>query len=705
MPLPWLFPVIFGAGGASLPDDITTIGWRLEFSPDDLSVPNADATRVDITSILKKGSLRWTAGGQTLGEGPKAGEMSFTLLGRDFEPHYAASPHFPNVLRKRRFFVSYGVGASFQDDFVGYARTFQPVWPGNVTHQEIDVVCGDGFDIIGDDRLPALDPPEATTHGEVLAFDEPSFQYALGERGGTKVVSHSRTRRQKKDESDRHWRRHHRVHRWRTRETRRHAEGISGPPGTYKNTPKLGEPGGALGDPGTSVLFRGEQMLRGTPAREYARIPLDGETELGDVAQLTIVALAKLERPPAGVSPVVSGPNVPSLSQSSFRLAWQGDRLQFTVRLTDETSKSVSALFFPPTGEWLYIAGRWNGETGTRSVLVYDTAGNVYSGDNDMAFGELRRGEAAGYVYLNRDAEGNYGDQWLQHVAIYEEELSLERIEAQVDSAFFRGYPQQTAGERIAAAAASDLWDESNIVTSPFSIVPAMKLGQSPLDVIEEAMGAEGVRSIFGFRPHGDPFYLPWEWLADDTTVQLLVGAPRDQGEGELFFADQDLRYDDTVWNEATVSRDGGEAQTASDAASIEDFGPNSAEPVTGLPNTNDADVALLAQEIVGLYAEPTWVLERVDLHGGDAAELEALLTIGIGDLVRYRRRSYDDTAASMGAPIDVLAHVLGYEKRWEGSGQVTGTLYLARGFDAADGVWRMGVDGFSELGETTTLA
>jgi hypothetical protein len=102
---------------------------------------------------------------------------------------------------------------------------------------------------------------------------------------------------------------------------------------------------------------------------------------------------------------------------------------------------------------------------------------------------------------------------------------------------------------------------------------------------------------------------------------------------------------------------------------------------------------------VLGEFKDPVLRPVSLSLSGAKQTALTQVLTREIGDLIRVRRRGEG------GTPIDRVTHILGWSKHLGPERHITCTYDLARGFNAADGVWRLGITGFTELGETTVLA
>lgn len=658
--------------------------FKLEFSRDDLSVDNMSCTWINITHLVKKNSLKWAGGTDALGDPAKAGEMSFVLEGTDFVPLHAGSPHFPNVQRRRRFRLSFDRGAGYVPDYMGYARTYQPIWPGNVATQEVEVVCGDGHDLLAD-PVPTLDPPDAESYGDVVAQDEPWGYWKLGEAEGT--VATARIRKIVRGKGKR--RRVRRVRVGTAYQTAEDAGGVAGPSGTYKNTPSLAAPGLILGDTDTAVLFRSAQS-------EYVAVPVEDTDIFVSANSLTVECWVK-PTTVASEQVLVSGPFRSASSLPIFRLGFTGSGDPYFATLAGGTANGGAGLI--TAGVIHHLVGVYDGAN-TRIYV------NAVEEDSESSAAVIPNPDGT-FVNIGRNSGGTafYANGVIDEVAIYERALSPDRVLAHYLAGGSRGWPEQTAGERIFAAADIGVWDASLITASPFTVMPRMMAGQARVDVIDEAMEAEGIRTMFCFHGHGDPFYLPWDFQSDTefSAVQVAFGAPRTEADEEML-DEQDVVFDDRVYNSFTKSRVGGTAQTATDVDSIALIGQTVEAPSqTELILTDDADVLLLCQEGLATYASPTYAVERLTLHGSDVGQLEWIFELEMGHMIEFRRRSFDQDG-NLSLVVDVITWIIGFEKWMDGGGNVNCTYRLARGFNGAEEGWLMGVTGRSELDLTDVL-
>ena len=547
-----------------------------------------------------------------------------------------------------------------------YAESWEIDYPGMQDMSQVTVTAVDGMGLLSADTLPLLDPPDATSYEDVVNYDEPSFYYQLGEPEGTKLVSHVRTRKRKGKTVKR---------RFKTRETKAEVTGIAGPSGTYVNTPTLGVPGLILGDSDTAVKFNSAES-------EYAKIQVDQENSI-DRNRLTIEAWVDVAAP---TQTVVSGPYVAAITEPAWELVVVPGGMQVVVRFTDGTSASTSVAYAAG-----YYAAVWDSST----LSIYQGGG--FAASVSAPGKTLRQGDANEFIRIGARKSGgaltDFFDGVIDEVAIYEKALEPERIAAHFEAGANRGYGEQLTGARIAAVASSPLWSTAGIEAGAFVMQPTMQFGQGKLDEIVEAVSAERPRSMFYFSGSGAPIYRDFDSL-DGASNDLTLG----DVPGEIGYTGIDLVYDNEVYNTVTGSTDGGTAITVTDAQSVSDRKPRTRDAETNLPLRDDDDVRTILNTIVNEWSRPAMRPAAVATVGKDADRVAHILGREIGDRVRVRRRGEG------GTPIDRQTFILGYRKKLDRSRILSCTWNLARGFNATDGAWHLGVPGYSELDSTAVL-
>ena len=627
---------------------------KLEYSASDLSVGSPVYSDVSPDLI----EIEWWAGrSDELGE-PSPGGMTVLLrnLTNRWTPGLAAGI---DTERRFRLTLTDPVGASQQG--VWYTEGFEPVYPASDERSLMKITCVDGFGLLEGDRLAAFDPPEASSYADVIAFDQPSFYYRLGEPEGTKLVSHARKTKRGGET---------RTRRWKTRETRAEVEGIAGPSGTYKGSPALGASGLIVGDTDTSVLLDG--------VNDYAAVPVDTENTI-EGNRLTVECWQE----DTSGNCLVSGPYVTAITEPAWELRFTGNTLQFVCRFTDGTSATASI-----TRANGYAAGVWDGN----EVRVYQNGGaNLAS---SSAAGKVLRTPDVDYIRIGaRKTSGSVGDfvsGKIDEVAIYEKALSSSRILAHNAAGAERGFAQELTGTRIVNALTSSLWSEAKIQTGKFQMQPRFYVGASKLEAVLEAVGCEAPKAHFYFDGAGDPVFRDFDY--DDG---LAISGTFGQGDdaGTLPYADVAPIFDNAAWNTIRGSRDGGTLQTVTDSARVTSNGPRVREDEVSLPLASDADVDTILHAILDGWSQATQSFAECMIYAVDAGRISHAL-----------RREPGDRIEVVKSPWRREVPILGFRKTLTSDGVLTCRWNLGRGVDALEDTWLLGVPGRSELGTTTVL-
>lgn len=614
----------------------------LEYSNDPLS--DTTPTYIDRTSYLV-GDVTWQDGKARDLDEPQAGSITFRLKNVDhaWEALHPGSlyPDSPFILRRFRWSVN------SQPEGVWYVVKWEPRYPAGTPYSEIEVTCVDGFELLSLDALDLLDPPTASSYEEVVMHDAPFGAYSMGETDGAKMTP------------------------------------LTGPEGIYGRAPQHGQPGLVLGDPSTAMLFQTED--------QYARVPLSGDELLIAGNQIALEVIHEPTEIIVGDRALMVGPL--SATQEPYDLVINSSgEYEFWVRNSAGTIVAdVVATTLPQVGTKRHVIGEWDGNTAR--ILV----DGVVEDEATASVTVTITNAVACYVGSpnNNSAPGIY-----QKAAFYEHAIGPARAAAHAQSAFARGFSEQTAGERVAAVADSSLWAETEIQAGSHTVHPVMEHGQSKLDEIRAAVKAEMPESYFFFNGDGDPAYLGWEYkaAAPYNEPQGTFGA----GAGEIGYQDIQIVYDDEMFNEVTVGHQSGlgeETQhTVTDEGSIDEF-YRRAHAETGLPLTEHPDAIAVAASILNKFSRPQQRVASLTLNGANTMARTQILERTIGDLIRVKGLS------PSGTPVDVVTTILGRSKTLTAAGHLTCTWSTARGFNAAEGLWQLGIVGFSELGETAVLA
>jgi hypothetical protein len=108
------------------------------------------------------------------------------------------------------------------------------------------------------------------------------------------------------------------------------------------------------------------------------------------------------------------------------------------------------------------------------------------------------------------------------------------------------------------------------------------------------------------------------------------------------------------IVNRQIVTREGGEAQTANDTTSQDDYGICAGAPITSPYIDDDAQALALAEFIVGINAQPRPPVRRVSLINSTAANMAQIMAREIGHIVTV---SETHGGTSVVGPIESIAH------------------------------------------------
>lgn len=569
-------------------------------------------------------------------------------------------------------------------EFSGFVTNWGVNWPDSFVNEEATVTLSDGWHVAELESLPALDPADAETYEDVVAFDEPFGNWPLSDQPGTKARSRTwKTRKHFKHKPDKVIK-----HKRKWIVTRSEAEGVAGPAGTYKNLPGLGASPLILGSSETSVLFTAADS-------QYVVIQLGDEDEMRKDA-ISLEAWVKFSSVGGTNKAIILGPEGTG-DPHSFSLVGGGasGNFLFTFGDADAAATDIFPFYSGLVADTIYhVVATWNGSTARgyvngalASELDYDGSPIVGNATAVRRIWIGGKTSPAGFTYM---------DGQLGQVAIYEKALSPERVLAHYFAGAQRGWNSQSAGARIADILTHPLWSTSSVQTSNLTVRPQMKTGQTLQDEVQETAEPLSVRY---FNGDGDPVYLGWDF--GDASPYNAVQATFGENTGEVPYEDLAPDYDETIYNDVAITNEDGETQVSTDSDSQDEFRPRSYQR-TGLLLTDDSDAALIADTVLEEFAQPEPVVRSMALNGVNSAALTQILTREPGDLVRVKRRPGNGTAIDRVCRIKSKSVVI---PRTGPDTYPTATFTFTRGFSGTVTNWQLGVDDFGDLGTSAVLS
>jgi Concanavalin A-like lectin/glucanases superfamily len=616
---------------------------KVEFSQDDLSDTTPSWT--DVTTYTK--SVTWFSGKTSDLDPPQAGGATIVLNNQDrrFEPDYSAGAYSPNIKPLRRFRLTMTADGTAHTQGIYYASSWSVGYPARTTYSDVTVTCTDGIGILSLDTLPTLSPPDAQTYSDVVMADNPFAYYPLNVVNGRKM------------------------------------QPAVGPDGQFKGDVTL---------PVQSPVVSEMSAVSFGP-NGYGKAPLDDVGVFHDSAAFTIeVVITKTQAPATTQQRLITGPYDTPSGTPTFAIQIQtGSTVVAFVTTQTGTAFSITSPGTLTDGTDHHLAATFDGglltlyidgaavvnNSGADNVVTPDTGESLYVGNDP-----------------NQAAFPTSAACVVAHAAFYDYALSADRVAAHYDAALNLGYATQTTGDRVADVATNALWDTSGITGGQLiSVAPRSQAGQGKFSEITLVAQAEQPYGLFYFDDSGNPAYQGYDYDATSAATFSDSGS-------DVVYDGITLVYDDDLYNNVTIARDGGDAQTHVDAASESAYMTRGYNQ-TGLILSTDSDADLVSAGVLDAFNAPRIRVAAISLNGGTQTARAQILTREIGDTIRVKRRT--DT----GEAIDVITRILGKQKSITPDGLIHCTWNLARGIDASDAHWHLGITGFSELNSTTILA
>jgi hypothetical protein len=625
-------------------------------------------------------------------------------LRTDFRRHYitATAPANAVTFRIRTGLSGTNAATFWVDDtdwimgefdhylFDGYIERWDTAWPDRLFQSEVTVQATDGFKLLSAVLQPSSNPA-VEGYEEVIGYDQPSLHYRLGEPEGTKLVSHVRRTKHKVSVGGGTAPAYHHITRkWKTRETRAQAEGISGPPGTYKNSPSLGVPGLIASDPDTAVLFTKANT-------EFANVRLSDGGELTDRNRLTCECWFQVTITDAVTKYLFSGPQTSGAAPTFFMHTFATD-LTAEIRKGGGNVVQCIASGAITAGNTYYVAMTWDGD-----LLRLYLNGVLVDTDNGIAGGKLDSGADDKWFRIGAASDGSLTfDGVLDEVAVFEKALSAERIAAHYEAGL-NGYGQSPTGLRVQGVLESTGYDFISMLDSGQRyVLPVRQFGQPSLDLIQEAVAAEGGPAGFFFTAAGVATFLPRNYR--DNYPYTTLQASFDEGQvGKIEVEDVAFSHgEDLLYNRVRVQADGGTLQEVSDATTPLGTIYQTFDGGTGVPMVTDADALDEANWILSRTKAGRWRITGVSFPSGTPElpdQMQQALMREVGDMISITRRPGGGTPFTQVSSIERVQHDIDFEANtWK-----TGYTVSPVADDLSTG-WVLGLPGQTELSSTAVL-
>ena len=332
--------------------------------------------------------------------------------------------------------------------------------------------------------------------------------------------------------------------------------------------------------------------------------PLDTNAQFQYYLQVNSAGTISWHADTAGVNPVVTGGTVAGGDTTWYHLVGTVDAAtsRLYVNGVQVASSASSNAIFPVTG------------TGDFSV-----------------------GDGAG--------SGSYA---YDEVAVYRYTLPADRVLAHYQAGAERGYRIQATGARINSVLSTvSSTAPSSVQAGTRNVAPVFMHGQSPLDEIRRARGAENIDALFFVARDGTLTF-----LADghrSSSPYNTVQATFDDDGTDLEYQGLDLDYSESfLANDWTVTRAAGEAQTVSGHNQSFPGTRNGRKHWVTCRSTTDAEALAISTALLAKYKDPLTRVQQISLSTADPAVTETVFKRDIGDRIRVLR-----TPPGGGARID----------------------------------------------------
>jgi hypothetical protein len=548
----------------------------------------------DVTAYLRGFSIRRGRSSELEFIDPGTATLYLDNQDRRFEPEYASSPYYPNVLPNRRVKIRGQWAGQTYDLFTGFVESWPQEW--TLDDAVVGVRAVDAFKPLSYLRLPNTSPPR-DSHPEVVKFDLPTVYLELNEPAPPEVADSSE----------------------------QSSAGLY--VGTY--THQLASL--VLGDAvGKSVSFN-------PTATNSHYLDFVGRGR-GSLSQFTFECLlSPIDMGSGGGNAVhlAIGPEANVLGTPCWNVEFRDTSLSVGMTLTNSTQAAATWTFGSSivAGGVYFIVARWDG---TNLKLEVD--------DVERASATPAAGMAAGggteptRLRFLRAATSAGAQCQVDEVAYYESvALATARRTAHYQSARLRGYPQETSSGRIRKLleeGAPWLSAGGAIRTGQRQVLPVRQRGQHTIEEIRSAEEAE--TGLFFIRGDGAAVFLDRDFrtVSPWNTSQGTFG---DTGS-ELQYEDLATEFDDAlIYNVVRVTREGGETQEATDTTSRVTYLDRVLEK-SGVIVVNDTEASNIAMALKNRYKDPAVRFSTLALPGIDTALFPHILGRELADLITVKK-------------------------------------------------------------------
>jgi len=606
---------------STYPGQGTGAWWSLLYSTDNFN--SSTPTWVDASPDLRTFST--ARGRQTELDEVDAGTATFSLDNqtREYDP-----VNNTGIRPRNRWWLREQFNGATNDVFKGYAEAYQQTWPDGMDAVAV-VSCTDELAVLARAHVPTMDPPR-NTYADLVGFDNPTNYWRWSDANMT-----STTTMETIELPTFHWT--YNGFEWDTVTTPHMVQGFQdwtvvngvGFASSFSTNPIAGDL------QSISEGLGGYLDMQSTGPFSIVANSTDIGDPMGGTAY-TVETWFQKTGNPGGNTAFMHGPESTSAGTMTWALELNTTGVVvFRINDSGGTQRTVTSNTALSNNVWYHLVAELDGA----NLRIF--INGVQDNTAGSGTGSFRPTNAAGApTQINGIALVTSIS--LDETAFYlKTALPVARALAHYQAGALRGYRGgSTVG--LAHLRATDVLDSisshapRNIRTGTRGMQPVFQAGQDPLTELKKCALAEMPEGLLFVAADGEITLLDaaYKTVAPWSTVQLTF----DDDGTDLPYTDLTPDYSDSyLANRWDLSRTGGDLDSSSDQASIDQYG-DYPKSVTDLPLTSDADVTTIGDALLAKYKQPQSRILSLKPLMANVDVLDGVMRREIGDKIEVFR-------------------------------------------------------------------